>query len=52
MSREVHVRFCGGLEVRFLRSTQFVTFISTELSLFIVVNHIQIENMDIIPVTS
>ena len=21
MSREVHVRFCGGLEVKFLRST-------------------------------
>jgi hypothetical protein len=22
MNREVHVRFCGGLEVRFLRSTR------------------------------
>ena len=25
MSREVHVRFCGGLEVRFLRSTRLLS---------------------------
>ncbi len=26
MNREVHVRFCGGLEVRFLRSTRLQSF--------------------------
>ena len=25
MNREVHVRFCGGLEVKFLRSTRLQT---------------------------
>ena len=26
MNREVHVRFCGGLEVKFLRSTRLTGF--------------------------
>ena len=35
MSREVHVRFCGGLEVRFLRSTRlrsaFLDYVSCDM---------------------
>jgi len=29
MNREVHVRFCGGLEVKFLRSTRLLTAMET-----------------------